>query len=53
MIPELVAVAADILGSVAKLISAGADKAKQEEALMEAQEATKRGLDYIKFGATG
>ncbi|HKN66793.1 MAG TPA: hypothetical protein VJW73_10970 [Gemmatimonadaceae bacterium] len=51
MIPQLILMTiAGLAASISKLISAGADKAAQEEALMEAAEASKRGLDFVRFG---
>jgi hypothetical protein len=36
--------------ALSKLIAAGDDADRQEEALMDLAEASKRGLDYVKFG---
>jgi type II secretory pathway pseudopilin PulG len=41
-----------LLTAIAKLISAGQDKAAQETALMEAAESLKAAMDHVKFGDT-
>jgi hypothetical protein len=51
VIPQLVLLTiAALATAIGKLIAAGADKAAQEEALLDAAEATKRGLDFVRFG---
>ncbi len=47
MILAIIGLVAAALG---KLIAAGEDAAAQEEALMDLAEASKRGLDYVRFG---
>ncbi len=43
-------VAAQLATALAKLLSAGDDKARQEEALMDAADVAKRELDRRAFG---
>lgn len=51
MIPQLILLTiAALATAIGKLIAAGSDRAAQEDALLEAAEATKRGLDFVKFG---
>jgi hypothetical protein len=47
---EVVAVVSSLLGIGHKLLQAGDDKERQDEALMEAQEVIKEALDRRAFG---
>jgi hypothetical protein len=47
---EIVTLVANILAALTKLLAANGDKAKEEEALMDAQEVLKAELDRRKFG---
>jgi len=51
MIPIILGTVVVLLSSVKKLIEADGDSVKEDEALMEAQEAIKAALDKRKFGS--
>lgn len=52
MLPQVIlAAVAGLLAAISKLITAGEDRALQEEALLEADESLKKALDHHKFGS--